>query len=215
MSQAGLSVLDISSWWKLWSGQIQWMTPAADHAVWRKMVFACVASTSFSALSWEIFNEQNVYYFDLGSGIWIWGHVSFGEGMNIILQQTLWPSIGISHRSICTLQSTSSRYMQYSSRTNTSVSSVSTRIISLPELAVSVRQKIVANTLPNYSIVTCLFHQYLSCTERRLSPDTHVPGSDYCSCSSWHTNCVNVSLITNDLPGHFKCSSWHAINLFH
>ena len=63
-------------------------------------------------------------------------------------------------------------------------------------------------------ITKMLNRQYLPRLEPRQSLDTHLPCSAYCSCSSWYTYCGYVSLSTNVLPGHFKYSSWCAINLF-
>ena len=72
---------------------------------------------------------------DLGFGAWICGHVAIAEELYTMLLQTLQPSTVISYRSNCTLHSIS----QHTSRTNTSVSSLSTRVMLLPELAAVMR----------------------------------------------------------------------------
>ena len=72
---------------------------------------------------------------------------------------------GRRYSSICILHSISYRCTKHTSKTNTSVSSPSTRIMILPEFAAAMTQKIVMTTLPKCSIITSLHRLDLSYIE--------------------------------------------------
>ena len=126
MLEAGLWLWTFSycCWWMKWTDSMDvpggWPCGAMKISFAISIGTACVALTSSKALSWEIVSEQDAQRIDLGFGVCIWGNIAITEGVHAMLLPTLWPSIVISHRSICILHSISS-YTQHSSRTNTSV----------------------------------------------------------------------------------------------
>ena len=98
---------------------------------------ACVAPTSPSALSGEIFSEQSVSALIMAL---VYGYEPAAmsqllKASRVMLLQSL--SHPYAPSAPCT--SISSRYTQHTSRTNTSVSSPSTRTMLLHELAASMR----------------------------------------------------------------------------
>ena len=75
---------------------------------------------------------------------------------------------GLSNLTTTSSPSISSRNTQHTSRIHTSVLSLSTRVMLLPEQTASIRYKIVVNSLPKCFIVTSFHRQYFSYTRFRL-----------------------------------------------